>query len=40
MNFVFNLAGNIEELGSYSQLTWYFMKYQNYLVIICFRLLK
>lgn len=41
VNFMFNLADNIEELGSSSQLTWYFMKYQKYLVIIiCFRLLK
>lgn len=41
MNFMFNLADDIEELGSSSQLTWYFMKYQKYLVIItCFGLLK
>lgn len=38
MMFIFNLAENIKELGSYSQLSCYFANYQKYLVVtICFR---
>lgn len=41
MMFMFNLAENSEELGSYSQLSCYFVNYRKYLVVtIWFRLLK